>query len=209
MIHPVFRLTTLALALCAMHLSTAWSAGPGEKWSLASRMYSDPKARNVGDLLTVLIVESSSSSREASTKTGKKTSTSGQFNFSHPNIDDAPSSWTNIALPRWGLDAQRGFEGSGSIRNEEKITATISARVMEVLPNGNLLIEGKRALSVMGEDMQYILTGTLRPSDITRENTIHSTSIADLSVQYTSSGSITKSQKKGIFDTLVDFINPF
>ena len=95
------------------------------------------------------------------------------------------------------------------MRNEEKITTTISARVMEVLPNGNLLIEGQRALSVMGEDMQYILTGTVRPNDISRDNTIRSTAIADLSVQYTSTGPITKTQKKGIFDTLVDFINPF
>ncbi len=95
------------------------------------------------------------------------------------------------------------------MKNEEKITTTISARVMEVLPNGNLLIEGKRSLTVMGEDMQYILTGTVRPSDVSRENTIRSTSIADLSVQYSSTGPITKSQKKGVFDTLVDFINPF
>lgn len=195
--------------LFAMAAMTALANEPREKWVFASRMYSDPKARHVGDLLTVLIVESASSSREASTKTGKKTSTSGQLSITHPNIDNAPSSWTNISIPKWGVDAQRGFEGGGEMKNEEKITTTISARVMEVLPNGNLLIEGKRSLTVMGEDMQYILTGTVRPSDVSRENTVRSTSIADLSVQYSSTGPITKSQKKGVFDTLVDFINPF
>ena len=204
-----YAVCLLLLAIFTLPRFEAQASEPREKWALAGRLYADPKARRIGDLLTVLIVESSSSSREASTKTAKKTSTSGEFSFSHPNIDNAPSSWTNISLPKWGLDAQRGFEGGGEMRNEEKITTTISARVMEVLPNGNLLIEGQRALSVMGEDMQYILTGTVRPNDISRDNTIRSTAIADLSVQYTSTGPITKTQKKGIFDTLVDFINPF
>lgn len=200
----LFILTTLmAIAL------TAPAIDPDAKWTMARRLYSDPKARQIGDILTVFIIESSSSSKEASSKTAKKTSTKGSLSVFHPRLDNSPTSWTNASIPEWGIEASRGFDGSGEQKNSDQITATLSARVMEVLPNGNLLIEGKRTLAVQSEEMEYVLTGTVRPIDISRENTIYSTKIADLSIQYLSSGSVAKSQQKGVFDKVVDFINPF
>jgi len=196
----------LCAILCA---SGAQAFETPAKWALAGKLYSDTKARAVGDLLTVLIVESSSSTKEASSKTAKQTSTRGSLNIAHPKLDNAETAWTNATIPQWGASATRGFEGSGEMKNSESITATLTVRVIEVLPNGNLLIEGKRILQVMEEEVQYMLSGTVRPNDISRDNTVRSTHIGELSVQYVSAGSISKSQQKGIFDSLIDFVNPF
>lgn len=202
------RIISMALAAAIGPLAAPAIESPNQ-WAFARRLYGDPKARAVGDLLTVLIVESSSSSKQAAMKTGKKTSTAGSFQFAHPRLDNNPTSWTNAYIPKWGVSADRSFEGGGESKNEEKITATLTVRVMEVLPNGNLMIEGKRSLHVMGEEMQYVLSGTVRPTDVSRENTVRSTAIADLSIQCLSDGPISSSQKKGLFDRVVDWVNPF
>ena len=93
--------------------------------------------------------------------------------------------------------------------NEDKLQGTISACVVEVLPNGNLLIEGKRRVVVQGESAQFILTGIVRPLDISRDNFVRSTAIADAAIQYLSDGSIAKNTQKGLIPSLWDWINPF
>ena len=196
------------IPLLAIALTSA-AADPDAKWAMARRLYTDQKARQIGDILTVLVMENSSSSKEASSKSAKSTSTKGSLSIFHPKLDNRATSWTNASIPEWGIEATRGFDGSGEQKNSDQISATVSARVTEVLPNGNLLIEGKRTLAVQSEEMEYVLTGTVRPIDISRENTIYSTKIADLSIQYLSSGSVAKSQEKGVFDKVVDFVNPF
>ena len=193
-----YAVCLLLLAIFTLPRFEAQASEPREKWALAGRLYADPKARRIGDLLTVLIVESSSSSREASTKTAKKTSTSGEFSFSHPNIDNAPSSWTNISLPKWGLDAQRGFEGGGEMRNEEKITTTISARVMEVLPNGNLVIEGGRDLKTHDETLKIRFRGVVRPADIDSDNAVQSDLVANAEVGIEGKGALSRVQRPGL-----------
>lgn len=189
--------------------TSLWAAEDGGKWLLAGRLYGDTKARRVGDLLTVEIVEETSSSREADTKTTKKTDLSGSLSFTRPNVDNQATAWTNVSLPSFSAEASRSFEGGGTMKNEEKITSTMTVRVMEVLPNGNLLVEGKRSLDVQGETSGYMLSGTVRPTDISRENIIPSTAIADLNIRYFSAGSLAKSQKKGLFNSLIDWVNPF
>ena len=185
-------------------------AEPSTDWSLATRLYGDKKARRIGDILTVLIVEEASSAKDAQKGTDKKFSTSGKLTVSSPVVDGVPqASWTNAGLPGWSIDASRSFSGKGSMENKDTFTGSIGARVMEVLPNGNLMIEGRRTLVIQNEAVEIVLTGTVRPEDISRNNTVKSTAVADAAIQYNSTGSIAKNQNKGILPTLWDWINPF
>jgi flagellar L-ring protein FlgH len=81
--------------------------------------------------------------------------------------------------------------------------------VTEVLPNGNLLVEGRRTLDVQEERVDVILTGTVRPEDIARDNTLPSTRVADAAIQYRSAGMLARAQNKGLLTRLWDWINPF
>jgi flagellar L-ring protein precursor FlgH len=202
------RLLITMTALAAAGVSAL--AEPVADWSLATRLYGDKKARRVGDILTVLIVEEATSSKDAQKGTDKKFSTSGKLTFASPVVDGIPqASWTNAGIPAWSVDATRSFSGKGSMENKDAFSGTIGARVMEVLPNGNLMIEGRRTLVIQNEAVEIVLTGTVRPEDISRENTIKSTAVADAAIQYNSTGSIAKNQNKGIFPMLWDWINPF
>ena len=179
-------------------------------WSFATRLYGDKKARQVGDILTVLIVEESESSKDSQKTTDKKYKIGGSVSVNSPTVDSLPrASWTNAGIPTWSVDTENSFQGKGGMENKDKLSGSISVRVMEVLPNGNLMIEGKRRLVIQHETMEFVLTGTVRPQDIARDNTVRSTFVADASIQYNSTGSIARNQNKGLVANLWDWINPF
>ncbi|MFH0881291.1 MAG: flagellar basal body L-ring protein FlgH [Lentisphaerota bacterium] len=205
---PTQTLMFFSFLLCAGQLAALAEVEPD--WSAATRLYSDKKARRVGDILTVLIVEESESSKDSSKTTDKKYKIGGSVSLGSPTVDNIPrASWTNAAVPAWSVDTANSFEGKGGMGNKDTLSGSIAVRVMEVLPNGNLMIEGKRRLSVQKEDVEFILTGTVRPEDISRDNTIKSTFVADASIQYNSTGSLAKNQNKGLVASLWDWINPF
>ena len=200
------------MLLIVMMLAAAWPAlsESDSDWSMATRLYGDKKARRIGDILTILIVEEASSAKDAQKGSDKTFGTSGKLNFGSPVVDGLPrASWTNAGIPAWSVEATRTFAGKGSMENKDSFSGTIGARVMEVLPNGNLMIEGRRTLVIQDEAMEIVLTGTVRPEDITRDNTVKSTSVADAAIQYNSTGSIAANQNKGLFPMLWDWVNPF
>jgi flagellar L-ring protein FlgH len=213
-IHPRRRLTAgrgvllLAVSLLASDAATVL-ADEGPRWSMASRLYSDHRARQVGDLLTIIIVEESSAKRDAEQQTDKSMNFGGSVNLSRPRIDNRGVAWTNYTIPTLNVDASRTFKGNGSLANKDTLSGSIAVRVTEVLPNGTLLIEGKRSVAVQNETVELLLTGTVRVEDIDKENTVQSTDIADASILYLSNGSISDSQRKGIVPSLLDWINPF
>ena len=197
----------MAIALMLILTGNAFSS---TEWGLAERLYGDKKARHVGDLLTVEITETSSSTKNNSKDTEKSFSLGGSMDVSAPTIDgETKANWENFKIPSWQLDTSSKYGGKGSMGNKDELTATIAARVVEVLPNGNLLIEGKRKLVVQNESVEFILTGTVRPEDISRENVVKSTAVADAAINYVSTGSIAKNQNKGWIPKLWDWINPF
>lgn len=179
------------------------------KWTMATAMYKDTKGRKVGDLITVLIAEETLATKDAKSSSNKKSALGGTASFVHPNIDGAPTAWTNATLPAYSLEASRSFQGDGSIENKETFTASITVRIIDKAPNGNLIIEGSRRLVLQKENMTVHVAGTIRPTDISRNNTISSTAIADASITYTSSGPLIKNQERGLITKLWNWINPF
>jgi flagellar L-ring protein precursor FlgH len=100
-------------------------------------------------------------------------------------------------------------EGTGTIDNSDSITTRFSVRVVDVLPNGNLIVQGIRQSTYSGETQTVILRGAVRPLDIEADNTVYSYLLADLNIRYQSSGIITDAKKKGWFLNFWDKISPF
>jgi len=202
-------ITMLALSL-AISAFTAQGTDDGKKeWSLVKKLYTDEKACKIGDLLTVIIIEEATLSKDAKSTTAKKAAMSGSAAVGHPRIDNRDIAWTNATLPSFSFDANNSFEGGGTMANKDTFNASITVRVMDVAPNGNLMIEGKRAVILQEELMEVTLTGTVRQSDVARDNTIKSTSIADATIKYNSNGPINQNQKKGLITRVWERLNPF
>jgi flagellar L-ring protein precursor FlgH len=176
----------------------------------ASRsMFSDKKARAVGDILTVLIQENNGATRQNNTTTSKKAS----VNAAIASLLYAPSVSGLLTkkgtLPALNVNSDTEFNGGGQINNQETITAQMAVRVIDVLPNGNMVIEGRLHTAFSGEKQDAILRGVVRYDDIAANNTVFSYNIADAAIQFISKGTITDNQKKGWFMKVWDKVSPF
>jgi flagellar L-ring protein precursor FlgH len=202
---PAVVLASL-LALCA-----AGRAEPGSDrhWALARRLYGDTKAKHIGDILTVIIDEKAQSAKDAKGSSSKNTAIGGDMSMGHPVIDARATVWTNAAIPAWKLNAVRSFDGAGSTENNDKFVTTMSVTVRDVLPNGNLLVEGSRSVVIRDDTVNLVLSGAVRPHDITAENTISSAQIADAVIRYQSTGGVARNQDRGAVTKILDWINPF
>lgn len=175
-----------------------------------SQMFINAKARQIGDIVTIKIVESSSATNNAKTNTGRTTAMSvGLNNFF--GLENRFPSTSNFFNPFSSVQSNYGsqFDGSGSTARSGALTAYISARIVQILPNGNLVIEGNREVRVNNENQIITLTGVVRPRDITPENIVQSTYIADARISYSGSGVLNDQQRPGWLARILDNIWPF
>ena len=202
-----------SVLLASAALACALPASAGSLWKSAhareAAMYSDRKARRIGDIITVVVSESASVSASKRTKTDKSASADAAINafFWDPAASNLGSH--NGSLPQVKFGGSNNFEGGGEINNRQTINARAAVTVIDVLPNGNLVIEGSRFVSYSGEKQYAILRGLVRLDDITTANTVASSSIADARVEFVSEGTISANQRKGWFSRVVDTLNPF
>jgi len=186
---------------------------PGAIYSESSfkDLYSDRRARRVGDILLVKVVETSSGTKKASTKTARDSSVTGGLAglfgveqwLSERNARFTPSA-TNIDV---GL--KNDFDGSGETKRDSTVTATLSARVTDVTLDGNLMIRGYREVQLNGETQYIAVSGMVRPGDISRDNSILSSHIADARIEYSGTGVISEKQQPGWLARGLDIIWPF
>jgi len=175
-----------------------------------SEMFINAKARRVGDIVTIRIVESSSASNKASTDTDRTTSMNvGLTSFF--NLEDRfPSHrpFFNPFTPAQG-SYESEFEGSGTTVRSGALEAFISARIVQIMPNGNFVIEGNREVRVNNENQVITLTGVVRPRDISGDNVVQSTYIADARISYSGSGIVNDQQRPGWLMRILDNVWPF
>lgn len=168
--------------------------------------YADQKARRTGDILTVKIVEAAEASNAADTDLSRKSSISARVDnfFTAKKFLGVPLT-QNLAES----SSENGHLGKGATTREGKVTASITAVVMQVLPNGNLVIKGARAVGVNHEEQFITLTGIVRQEDIARDNTILSTQIADAHITLAGAGVVADKQKSGWGTWIFDWLWPF
>jgi len=172
-------------------------------------MVGDKRAVGVGDILHILVEESNSTTKDNSTKTSKKASVDASINTFLYSPTASGLLTKGGQLPALKYSSASDFDGGGKINNSEHIVARIAVQVIDSLPNGNLVIEGKRQTSFSGESQDIILRGVVRPADIAANNTIFSYNVADSSIKFVSKGTVSDAQRKGWFTRIWDKISPF
>jgi flagellar L-ring protein precursor FlgH len=181
----------------------------GSLWNEASgSLLQDIKAHKVGDILTITVSEESKASKTATTQTSKDTSLAGQFDFAGASTGGKPPVGAATLGP-WTGKFSNGFNGSGVTAKADSMAALMTATVVGVVPNGNLIIRGSRWTQVNNEMQQIVLEGVIRPADITRNNTILSQSIAEAKIFIVGKGPLSKHQKPGWGLQLLDMVSPF
>ncbi|MGG7048091.1 MULTISPECIES: flagellar basal body L-ring protein FlgH [unclassified Campylobacter] len=175
-------------------------------------LFSDRKAMNVNDIVTIIITETASQTSSGNKKTNRDSTTSlggGVFTASGPGLSkiaDQLNKFGNIGFKAGGGNE---FEGGGSVSRSERFTTTISARIVKILNNGNYFIEGSREILVNGEKQIIQISGVIRPYDISQRNEINSKYIADAKILYKTEGDLDKSTKKPWGTRIMETIWPF
>lgn len=164
-------------------------------------LFVDTKARHAGDIVTVLVTESSSLNRQAETNTKKESKNQGKLAdfFGMPLGLDSK-------YAKYGFEGANEHKGSGSITRSDEVAAKVSARVVKVLPSGNLIIEGRRAVRANDESQYVAISGVIRPVDITPANTILSSQIADAEIVLEGKGALAEKQRPGILNRFADWL---
>ncbi|OEU76366.1 MAG: flagellar biosynthesis protein FlgH [Desulfuromonadales bacterium C00003107] len=173
-------------------------------------LFGDIKASQVGDILTVAIFEQASASREATTETDRSSSSKAgisKFLGFETDFDAINSAIDPTQLIATNYD--NDFKGTGSTSRKENLVATLSTRVVEVFPNGNLRIEGGKTITVNREEQIIVLTGIVRPNDISTQNIINSKYVLDAKIAYTGKGVISDKQGPGWMTRILDNVWPF
>ena len=185
----------------------------GSLWRASSNsMFSDRKARDVGDIVTVIISETASASKQATTSTSRKSNMSASL----PNFfgleNDKVLKNAHDAVDLSNLvkaDLTNAFDGTGSTSRKEDLSAFLTTQVIGRYPKGQLKIRGGKEVMVNNEVQIIYLTGIVRPVDITAANTVNSNKILNARISYTGKGALSDKQEPGWAMRVLDSVWPF
>ena len=181
--------------------------GEGSLWSnnsYRSDLFRDPKARYINDVVTIKVSESTQALASADAKNSRATEATAGFDklFGFENkIKELPTMVSG--------KANSSFEGKGSTSRETTLETTLTARVVDVLPNGYLVIQGMREIRVNNENQSVYLTGVVRPTDISSGNVVLSSAVAQMSVRVQGRGVVSQPLKPGWLYRILNGVLPF
>jgi flagellar L-ring protein precursor FlgH len=186
---------------------------PGSIWSGENShnvLYADHRPRYVNDIVTIIISEQAQGGNNATTNTSRDTKNSADITallgVDKSLINNNANLGGAVAL---GGASTNALKGTGDTTRGSNLDARLTARVTRVMANGNLLIEGRRQLTVNAEDQFILMSGIIRPEDITSDNLIYSQSIADARIVYTGDGVVNDKMRPGWLTRVVDWVWPF
>jgi flagellar L-ring protein FlgH len=183
----------------------------GSLWTTQSgSLLEDHKARAIGDIVTIVISEQASASREANTSSGRDSNyAAGIPNFfgleNHDFVVESNLDMSNMLNANFA----NSFQGSGKTERSGDLSASLSAQIIDVYPNGNYKVRGGKEVMVNTEVQIIYLSGIVRPVDITAGNTINSNKILNARISYTGRGPIADKQEPGWLGRTIDHVWPF
>ncbi len=192
-----------AVAAASDNSGSIWPAGTGSERS----MFADRKASRAGDILTIIVSESAvaqSSQSKSSSRDASLNDAIQQFLFANSRALTHKGN-----LPAINLGGSSTYTGGGDVSNSQSLSARAAVLVTDVLPNGNMVIQGVRIVTFSGETQYVVLHGLVRADDVSRANTVASSNIADARVEFYSEGELTDAQKRGWFSKLYEKLRPF
>ena len=181
-------------------------------WRQGSRaFFKDQRAARVGDLVTVRVRVTDRAQFENQTRrsrqNGENLGADALMGFETRLDRILPDDVSADALV--GIDSRSSSRGEGSTRRSEQLTTNVAAVVTQLLPNGNMVIEGKQEIRVNFEVRELIVAGVVRPEDIEADNTIDSTKIAQARIAYGGRGQLTDVQQPRYGQQVMDILLPF
>lgn len=196
------RWTVVALMVVGVNVAIPQviqkSQSAGSLWnSSAKSLFLDHTACKEGDVVTILISESSVASFAAQTGTSKTDSNT---------ISKALGPILQNLIPNWFTGANSSNSGQGSTNQTGKLAARMSAVVKKVFPNGTMLIEGTRNVIVNKETQTFRLSGIVRREDVRSDNTVRSESLAEAEIRMDGKGAISDRQRRGFLTRLLDWL---
>lgn len=188
-------------------------AASGSIWQgegTRNNLFVDNKARYVNDIVTIVVSETTKGTSSASTKTSRDASTTAGIT-GLLGIDKSLQAMNAKLTPsiQVGGSAANSMTGEGDTARGSTFTTRVTARVMKVLDNGNLVVEGWRQLKMNGESQYVVISGIVRPDDITSDNLVSSQYIADAKIEYVGDGVINDKMRPGWLTRVVDYVWPF
>lgn len=174
----------------------------------------EPRTFQMNDLITIIIAERSSASRKQKLETEKSMNMDGEV---RATIDLMKLLELRLQqgrtqeddLPVWGMSFDRDYEGEGKTNSDFSVTARVTARVVEVFPNGNLLLESRTTVVTDNEEQVILLSGIARADDISAQNTIQSSLLADLNLNMQHEGPVKNAAQKGVITRVLDTLFAF
>jgi flagellar L-ring protein FlgH len=188
------RLAVSALTLAILCAAAPVVASSADLFTSGNwpAMASDRPALKAGDSLTIVIDETSTASNSAKSGSSKKSHFGGIFSFG--------------AVQSGSLDMGTDYSGSGQTQRVHKMIAEISVVVVSVLANGDLVVSGTQAIKINGEHTNIRLKGRVRPADISADNTVLSTRLADAVIDYDGSGFIDSNNRPGLLTRFFNWL---
>ncbi|HOX07218.1 MAG TPA: flagellar basal body L-ring protein FlgH [Planctomycetota bacterium] len=212
------KLATLVCAVSAMlagavpvRAQESKGGNPGSLWGGGNLIAE--KGFNRHDLVTIVIRESSKVGTKMDTTYDRKGELSLEIAKAFNIKTDKGLSYqpltTTSKKPELDISSERKHENSGEIKANEEFSAKVTAEVIEILPNGQLVLEARKRVKI-GEDTTFlVLTGRCRPQDVSGDNTVDSDRVADAHIQYSPKGAVGDANKRSLLTRFFDFINVF
>jgi flagellar L-ring protein precursor FlgH len=196
-----FKTVLLAAGIVAPLAASAESL-----WGASgTSMFADRKAARAGDIVTVVVAESAASTNSQSKKSSRESA-----------LEDAVSRFVFSSglnhkgeLPAFGLTGKANSSGGGEVSNNQSLTSRAAVLVTDVMPNGNLVIQGVRVVTFSGETQYVVLHGIIRPDDISPSNTVLSSNVADAKIEVVFEGALSEAQRRGWLAKAYETLRPF
>ena len=205
------RRNTIALILAAI-CSAAGTVRGDSLWPKRNpqRAYlcQDSRARNIGDLVTIVVAEHSNVDNNEDKLMSKSTRSKVTADFEASSGGGLATQDSNAALDL-SNSSGRDFNGKASYKDSRGFTDQITVSVVDVLPNGNMLLAGRRTLSIAGEQRNLIISGMVRPIDLGPDNKVNSRYVADLRTVYEGDGPSRQFVRQGWLGRAANKVWPF
>jgi flagellar L-ring protein precursor FlgH len=175
----------------------SWNAASGSLWypgAMLADLGRDPKASQINDLVTIIVAERATAVAKGNTKTSRKSSSQHSIGALYGKLS-AAGPWGNLASTSGSSD----LDGQGATSRENTLTTTLSARVVNVLSNGYLVVEGTKNVTINSEAQIVTVRGVVRPTDLSPGNLIRSDRLAQLEVQIDGKGVVGDAIRRPFF----------
>lgn len=199
-----FALVLLSIPCTHAEAESIWSRRKPEN----SLLFFDTRARCVGDLVTVIVAQQTDVDSRENRNLNKASQAGTTFDIDAESGGSFGAKAANAAFD-FAATSNREFDGGSNYRTAQDFTDRVTATVIEVLPNGNLVLSGQRDVQVAGEIRSLVISGVIRPIDLSTQNSVNSRFIADFHLSYEGAGPSQAFSRQGWLGRRVNRIWPF